>query len=55
MKKEIDPNTTPILDEVIDGMMLVMKTNLGIPFYTQFRARSENDFKENRRLIAQEL
>ena len=48
--------TTPILDEVIDAMMLVMKTNFGNPSSTHSLGQeAKMILEENRRLIAQEL
>lgn len=48
--------TTPILDEVIDAMMTVMKTNFGNPSSTHSLGQeAKMILEENRRLIAQEL
>lgn len=48
--------TTPILDEVIDAMMTVMKTNFGNPSSTHSLGQeAKMILEENRRLIAHEL
>ncbi len=48
--------TTPILDEVIDAMITVMKTNFGNPSSTHSLGQeAKMILEENRRLIAHEL
>jgi cysteine desulfurase len=48
--------TTPILDEVIDAMVAVMKTNYGNPSSTHSLGQeAKTILEENRRLIANEL
>lgn len=48
--------TTPILDEVIDSMMVVMKNNFGNPSSTHSLGQeAKTILEENRRLIAHEL